>query len=133
MDSRGFGLEENRDAIETVSEIDKPPLPKLGKFTPLFAGLPSGISIYAARRTVWMSAYGGRLEPLTFTGAASSFCSTKGDRYVLKSGIVIHEEVKVIPLIDLAAQQARVRDKIEAGIARVLAHGNTCGARGCRT
>ena len=29
----------------------------------------------------------------------------------------------MIPLIDLAAQQARVRDKIEAGIARVLAHG----------
>ena len=71
--------------------------------------------------------------PLTFTGAASNFCSTKGDRYVLKSGIVIHEEgVKSDPLIDLAAQQARVRDKIEAGIARVLAHGKYI-YRGCRT
>ena len=29
----------------------------------------------------------------------------------------------MIPLIDLATQQSRVRDKIEAGIARVLAHG----------
>lgn len=29
----------------------------------------------------------------------------------------------MIPVIDLAAQQERVRDKIEAGIARVLAHG----------
>lgn len=29
----------------------------------------------------------------------------------------------MIPVIDLATQQSRVRDKIEAGIARVLAHG----------
>jgi UDP-2-acetamido-2-deoxy-ribo-hexuluronate aminotransferase len=29
----------------------------------------------------------------------------------------------MIPLIDLATQQSRLRDKIEAGIARVLAHG----------
>jgi UDP-2-acetamido-2-deoxy-ribo-hexuluronate aminotransferase len=30
----------------------------------------------------------------------------------------------MIPVIDLSTQQERVRDKIEAGIARVLAHGN---------
>ena len=29
----------------------------------------------------------------------------------------------MIPLIDLATQQSRLRDKIEAGIARVLSHG----------
>ena len=29
----------------------------------------------------------------------------------------------MIPLIDLGAQQARIRDKIDAGISRVLDHG----------
>jgi len=29
----------------------------------------------------------------------------------------------MIPFVDLAAQQDRLRDEIEAGIARVLAHG----------
>lgn len=35
----------------------------------------------------------------------------------------IHEELEVIPFIDLAAQQERLRSRIEEGIANVLAHG----------
>jgi dTDP-4-amino-4,6-dideoxygalactose transaminase len=35
-----------------------------------------------------------------------------------------HAVLEPVPLIDLKAQQARIRDKIDAAIARVLAHGN---------
>ena len=35
----------------------------------------------------------------------------------------VHENFEMIPFIDLAAQQSRLRSDIEAGIARVLAHG----------
>lgn len=42
-----------------------------------------------------------------------------------RENIELHDDkkVKMIPFIDLAAQQDRLRERIEAGIARVLAHG----------
>ena len=44
-----------------------------------------------ARQIGWMSAYGERLE-LPLSGDATTVCSTTGDHYALKSGIVTREE-----------------------------------------